>query len=106
MIKKFDLYNNYDKESFLPDKDEVDNILVYLNHKYKIKKNKMNFGDDILDLKYIIIDDKPYYLNKSFLTSKGYLINKMFYDLITKLKDKFRISSIRKAIKIFIDSNS
>jgi len=82
---------------YQPDSDKVKKWIDYIENNYKIEEYR---GE-----KFILIDDKPYYLT-SFLFDKGRLTNKIYYNIVYNYDSDIHVPSLRKAIKVWIDSNS
>jgi hypothetical protein len=75
-----------------PNEEEVKKCEEYLDETYK-RFTDTEFG------KMILVDDKSYFLN-----NKGELTDRIYYDIINK-DINFSKSSLRKAIKNWIDRN-
>ena len=75
-----------------PNEEEVKKCEEYLDENYK------RFTDTELG-KMILVDDKSYFLN-----NKSELTDRIYYDVINK-DTNFSKSSLRKAIKNWIDRN-
>jgi hypothetical protein len=75
-----------------PNEEEVKKCEEYLDENYKRFTNT-EFG------KMILVDDKSYFLN-----NKSELTDRIYYDVINK-DINFSKSSLRKAIKNWIDRN-
>jgi hypothetical protein len=75
-----------------PNVEEVKKCEEYLDENYKRFTNT-EFG------KMILVDDKSYFLN-----NKSELTDRIYYDVINK-DTNFSKSSLRKAIKNWIDRN-
>jgi hypothetical protein len=84
-------------DNFEPNKDDVFEILFFLEEKFKIKSM------DILgkETKYVVVDYKPIYISGTF-SNKKLAINKIFLEVKDELKE-YSESSIRKAIRDFIN---
>jgi hypothetical protein len=82
---------------YQPDSQEISKWIEYIKNNYKVEKSK---GE-----RFIIIDDKPYYLT-GFLFDKGQLTNKLYLDILSNNNDSdIHVSSLRKAIKDWVDSS-
>jgi hypothetical protein len=84
-------------ESFLdryPDENQVKYWEEYLD------KNYQNFSDTQFG-RMIKIDDKSYFLN-----NKGDITNRIFYDVKLNYSGSIHQSSLRRAIKNWIDRNN
>ena len=81
-------FNEYE-----PKTDKVSEYKDLLDRKYNISE----YQDD----KFVIIDDKSYYLTGTFF-NKGFLTKKIFNDVIHQITDVHE-PSLRKAIKNWID---
>ena len=79
-------------ETYTPDSKDVEKILKFIKNKYSIETT--NIAD--MEMKYIIIGGKMYFLN-----SKKYLKNKLFLEIKDDLKE-YSDASIKRAIKDFI----
>ena len=86
-------------DSFSPDLKDVEKVTHYLKSKFKIMESTI-LGDIV---KYIVISDKVIYLTGSLLNKKR-SVNKIFLEVKDDLD--FSESSIRKAIKDFIDDQN
>jgi hypothetical protein len=75
-----------------PNEEEVKKCEDYLDENYK-RFTDTEFG------KMILVDDKSYFLN-----NKSELTDRIYYDVINK-DINFSKSSLRKAIKNWIDRN-
>jgi hypothetical protein len=75
-----------------PNEEEVKKCEEYLDENYK-RFTDTEFG------KMILVDDKSYFLN-----NKSELTDRIYYDVINK-DINFSKSSLRKAIKNWIDRN-
>ena len=82
---------------YQPDSQEVPKWIEYIENNYQIEEYR---GE-----KLIILDDKPFYLT-GFLFDKGRLTNKLYFDILSNNDSDIHVPSLRKAIKIWIDSNS
>jgi hypothetical protein len=79
-------------------KNEISYIIDFLEKEYPIKKGTINIGGN-REVSYIIIDDKPYYL-EGFTQNKTYIRRKLFWEVKEHFQDS-ETTTINKAIKIY-----
>ena len=98
-------------ESYEANKDLTQKILEYIEKYFDVKETEINITEP-KKVKYIVVDDKPIYLNGD-LKKIGDARVKIKYDILENLLDKWRgeyseqevKSSTDLAIKEFIKKN-